>query len=149
MKVVIQRVSRAHVSVDSKMVGQIGRGALILLGISKEDIKEDALYLVKKIVELRLFDDDQGNLNLSAKDIQASFLVVSQFTLMGNCAKGRRPSFDQAAPPHEAELLYNYFVETLKAQNVLVETGIFRAMMQVELINEGPVTFVLEKVRGA
>jgi len=144
MKVVVQRVSEARVRVNSETVGGIKQGVLVFLGIAKEDSKQDAEYLAKKIAEFRMFADDKGNLNLSAKDLNASFLVVSQFTLVGNCDKGRRPSFDKAAPPEEAEVLYDYFLKALKAQEVSVEAGIFRAMMQVELVNDGPVTFIME-----
>jgi len=144
MKVVIQRVSEARVRVGTKVVGEIGRGALILLGIARNDTAEDADHLAKKAAELRMFDDEQGNLNLSAKDINGSFLVVSQFTLYGDCAKGRRPSFDAAAKPEAAEALYDHFLQALKTQEVPVQSGVFRAMMKVELVNEGPVTFILE-----
>ena len=144
MKAVLQRVSEASVRVDSKVVGQINKGILVLLGIAKEDSKEHADYLVKKIVELRMFEDDAGNLNLSSDQVGAEFLVVSQFTIYGDCKKGRRPSFDQAAEPKKAEELYDYFVQRLRTQAAKVETGVFRAMMKVQLVNEGPVTFILE-----
>ena len=144
MKVIVQRVSRASVHVGPEAAGRIGRGALIFLGIAKNDSPKDADYLAKKIVELRMFDDTKGNLNLSAKEVGASFLVVSQFTICGNCDKGRRPSFDEAATPKEAEGLYEYFLERLRSFGANVESGRFRAMMQVELINDGPVTFILE-----
>jgi len=144
MKVVLQRVSEASVHVDSKVVGQIGRGVLVFLGIAKEDTKEQADYLVKKVVQLRMFEDKEGNLNLSSDQVGAEFLVVSQFTIYGDCKKGRRPSFDRAAEPKKAEELYDYFVQRLTAHAPKVETGIFRAMMKVHLINEGPVTFILE-----
>ena len=144
MKIVLQRVKKAHVEIDGKMVGQIGLGLLVFLGIGKEDSIEKADQLVKKIVELRIFEDAQGKMNLSALDVNAQFLVVSQFTLYGDCRKGRRPSFDEAADPKKGEELYNDFVEKLRQQNVKVETGQFRAMMDVHLINDGPVTLILE-----
>ena len=144
MKIVLQRVKNAHVEIDGKMVGQIGLGLLVFLGIGKEDSIEKADQLVKKIVELRIFEDAQGKMNLSALDVNAQFLVVSQFTLYGDCRKGRRPSFDEAADPKKGEELYNNFVEKLRQQNVKVETGQFRAMMDVHLVNDGPVTLILE-----
>jgi D-aminoacyl-tRNA deacylase len=143
MRLVIQRVKEAKVTVDSQVVGQIKTGMLVFLGVSHHDSQAQADWLVKKIVELRIFEDQEGKMNLSAIDVKSSFLVVSQFTLYGNCDKGRRPSFDEAAEPQKAEELYNYFVESLKKQ-APVETGRFRAMMDVSLINDGPVTFVLE-----
>ena len=144
MRAVIQRVKHALVKVDSKIVGRINKGLLIFLGISKSDSQAQADYLVKKIIELRIFEDAQGKMNCSALEAKGEFLVVSQFTLLGDCSKGRRPSFDEAADPILAEELYRYFLEKLKSYNVKVEAGIFKAMMDVELINDGPVTFVLE-----
>ena len=144
MRVVIQRVKEAQVTVENKIVGQIQGGLLIFLGIAQDDSSAQADWLIKKIVELRIFEDKQGKMNLSALEVGAQFLVVSQFTLYGNCDQGRRPSFDQAANPQKAGELYNYFVENLKKNNVVVATGCFRAMMRVSLINEGPVTFILE-----
>ena len=144
MKLIIQRVKHAQVEVKAKIVGKIGRGMLIFLGVGKDDTKEEADFLVNKIVQLRIFEDAQGKMNLSAAETKAEFLVVSQFTLYGDCAKGRRPSFDAAADPKKAEELYRYFVEQLSKQNVPVQTGEFRAMMDVSLINDGPVTFILE-----
>jgi len=144
MKVVIQRVSRAEVRVDDKSVGQIGRGMLILVGVGKEDTTQDADYLVQKVTQLRMFEDEEGKMNLSSFEAGAEILVVSQFTLYGDCRKGRRPSFDKAADPQKGEELYNYFVGELRGQNIKVETGQFRAMMDVELVNDGPVTFTLE-----
>ena len=144
MKIVLQRVKKAQVDVDGKTVGSIGQGLLIFLGIGKEDSKDHADTLVKKVLELRIFEDTEGKMNFSAQDVNARFLVVSQFTLYGDCEKGRRPSFDKAADPKKGEELYNYFVEKLRQQNVHVETGQFRAMMDVALVNDGPVTFVLE-----
>ncbi|MDP8213114.1 MAG: D-aminoacyl-tRNA deacylase [Candidatus Zapsychrus exili] len=144
MKVIIQRTKYAKVEVDQKVVGEIERGALVFLGVSCEDSVDDADYLVNKIVNLRIFQDAEGKMNLSGLDVNAEFLVVSQFTIYGNCDKGRRPSFDEAADPKKGEELYDYFVDKLKEQNVKVETGKFRAMMDVSLLNDGPVTFILE-----
>ena len=144
MRVVIQRVKEAHVKVAGETVGQIAQGLLVFLGIGREDDRSSADYLIKKITELRIFEDAEGRMNLSAQEVEAQFLVVSQFTLYGNCDKGRRPSFDEAADPVKAEDLYNYFVEQLKATKAKVETGIFRAMMEVSLINDGPVTFIID-----
>lgn len=144
MRVVIQRVKKAQVTVDSKLVGEIQQGLLIFLGVSQNDSFSQADWLMRKIIELRIFEDKDGKMNLSALDVSAQFLVVSQFTLYGNCDKGRRPSFDEAAEPKKAEELYEYFVEGLKKTGALVATGRFRAMMDVSLINDGPVTFILE-----
>ena len=144
MRAVIQRVNEAQVKVDGQTVGQIARGMLIFLGVSRDDTQGSADYLVKKITELRIFEDAQGKMNVSASDVGAQFLVISQFTLYGNCDKGRRPSFDQAADPVRGEELYNYFVTQLKATKAKVEVGVFRAMMDVSLINDGPVTFIID-----
>lgn len=144
MKLVLQRVKQADVKIDSEIVGSIGVGVLVFLGIAKNDTTEQADHFVQKICQLRMFEDPQGKMNLSAVDIKAEFLIVSQFTLYGDCRKGRRPSFDQAAEPGQAQTLYNYFVEELRRQNVKVETGQFKAMMEVSLVNDGPVTFILE-----
>ena len=148
MRLVIQRVKEASVSVEGKVVGKIAAGLLIFLGVAKSDEVKDVDALVKKVIELRIFEDDAGKMNLSAQETGAAFLVVSQFTLYGDCRKGRRPSFDEAAPPEKGEELYNLFVEKLKAENSKVETGRFRAMMDVALVNDGPVTFVLESGRS-
>ncbi len=145
MKIVIQRVKQAEVRVDNQIVGQIGLGMVVLLGINKTDTEMEANYLVDKIIQLRIFEDSNQKMNCSANDINAEFLIVSQFTLYGSCSKGRRPSFDKAASPQKAEKLYLYFIEQLKKKNLKVETGQFQAMMEVDLINDGPVTFVLEK----
>lgn len=144
MRLVLQRVKQASVSVAGEVIGQIGSGLLVFVGVAAEDTPADADLLVKKIVELRIFEDDAGKMNLAAPDVGAAFLVVSQFTLLGDCRKGRRPSFDAAADPAKGEKLYNYFVERLKARQVPVQTGRFRAMMDVALINDGPVTFILD-----
>ena len=144
MKAVIQRVSGADVKVDKKKVGRIGRGVLVLLGVEKGDDEKDAVWLAEKIAALRIFEDPAGKMNLSLREIGGEILVVSQFTLAGSCAKGRRPSFDSAAPPEEANRLYGCFVERLRVTGLKVETGVFQAMMQVSLTNDGPVTFILE-----
>jgi len=144
MKAVIQRVSEAGVEVDGNSVGRIGRGMLVLLGVEKGDGERDADWLADKIANLRIFEDDGGKMNLALGEVGGELLVVSQFTLAGNCAKGRRPSFDSAAPPAEANRLYEYFVERVRRMDVPVATGVFQAMMQVSLVNDGPVTFILE-----
>jgi len=144
MRAVIQRVKEAQVKVAGQTVGQIAQGLLIFLGVARDDKAACADYLVKKITELRIFEDAKGKMNVSSLDAGAQFLVVPQFTLYGNCDKGRRPSFDQAADPVRGEELYNYFVSRLKATMARVETGKFRAMMEVFLINDGPVTFIID-----
>ncbi|MCM2356861.1 MAG: D-aminoacyl-tRNA deacylase [Geobacteraceae bacterium] len=144
MKAVIQRVSSARVDVAGETVGRIGRGILVLLGVEKGDGERDAERLADKIVGLRLFEDDAGKMNQALPEIGGALLAVSQFTLAGNCAKGRRPSFDGAAPPAEANRLYECFVARVKSLGVPVETGVFQAMMEVSLVNDGPVTFILE-----
>ncbi len=148
MRIVLQRVKEASVSVENKITGQIGLGMLVFLGVAKEDDANDVGFLVEKISELRIFEDDQGKMNLSAREVHGEFLVVSQFTLYGDCRKGRRPSFDAAADPQKGEEMYNAFVEQLKTKNFKVETGRFRAMMDVALINDGPVTFIIDSERG-
>jgi D-tyrosyl-tRNA(Tyr) deacylase len=147
LKAVIQRVGAASVEVDSKTAGQIGKGILVLLGVEKGDKERDAAWLAEKIANLRIFEDENGKMNLSVREIGGELLAVSQFTLAGNCAKGRRPSFDSAAPPEEANRLYEFFVERLRELGLPVETGVFQAMMQVSLVNDGPVTFILESSR--
>ncbi len=144
MIAVIQRVSRASVAVEGRVTGEIGRGLLVLLGVRKGDSEQDADFLVNKIGGLRVFGDAEGKMNLSASEAGGAMLVVSQFTLCGDCRKGRRPSFDAAADPATATRLYEFFCRRLRQQGYRVETGIFGAMMQVELVNDGPVTFVLE-----
>ena len=144
MKIVLQRVSRASVSVEGKKVGSIGRGLLVLLGVEKGDTEKDADFLVEKTLNLRIFPDEQKNMNRSVMDIGGALLVVSQFTLPGDCRKGRRPSFDKAAPPELAEALYERFKARAKECGLPVESGVFQAMMDVELVNDGPVTFILE-----
>jgi D-tyrosyl-tRNA(Tyr) deacylase len=144
LKAVIQRVGEAEVKVDGMSVGRIGRGILVLLGVERGDGERDADRLAEKTCNLRIFEDQAGKMNLSVIETGGEILAVSQFTLAGNCAKGRRPSFDSAAPPEEANRLYEYFVERLRGLGIKVETGVFQAMMQVSLVNDGPVTFILE-----
>jgi D-tyrosyl-tRNA(Tyr) deacylase len=144
MKIVLQRVREASVSVDNEIIGRIASGMLILLGVGKDDAPADVDSLVEKVSQLRIFEDEQGKMNLSAGDVRGEFLVVSQFTLYGDCRKGRRPSFDAAADPQKGEALYNLFVDQLKAKKFKVETGRFRAMMDVALVNDGPVTFIID-----
>ena len=148
MKAVIQRVTRASVHVEGKTVGQIQSGLLVLLGVAKGDEESDGRYLVEKVRTLRIFSDEQGKMNQSLTDIEGAVLLISQFTLLGRTAKGRRPSFDEAAPPDEAKRLYEQVVSELRAQGTQVETGVFAAHMQVELLNDGPVTFVIDSRRG-
>jgi len=148
MKAVLQRVSEARVDVAGSTVGRISRGILVLLGVEKGDVERDADWLAEKIAGLRIFEDDAGKMNLSVGDVSGELLVVSQFTLAGNCAKGRRPSFDSAAPPVEANRLYDHFVSRVRALEVPTETGIFQAMMAVSLVNDGPVTFILESPKS-
>jgi len=144
MRVVVQRVRNAEVSVGGKLISRIGKGALIFLGVGKSDTTQDADYLADKVLRLRMFEDEAGKMNLSLFNIGAEALVVSQFTLYGDCRKGRRPSFDKAAAPQEAERLYSYFINCMRGYGVKVEEGRFRAMMDVSLVNDGPVTFILE-----
>ena len=144
MRAVVQRVSKAAVSVEGEVVGNIGRGMLILLGVSVNDSERQAEKLADKIFNLRFFNDENQKMNLSCADVDAEILVISQFTLYGDCRKGRRPSYTDAAPPELAQKLYQYFIEQIKKENVKVETGIFGAMMDVSLINEGPVTLIVE-----
>jgi D-tyrosyl-tRNA(Tyr) deacylase len=144
MRAVLQRVTRAEVRVDGRVIGRIGPGLLILLGIGKRDTPESGDSLAEKIVNLRVFDDDQGRMNRSILETGGELLCVSQFTLYGDCRKGRRPSYDQAAAAAVAESLYGSFLQSLRAYGNKVESGIFRAMMQVELVNNGPVTLLLD-----
>ena len=144
MRAVLQRVARASVEVEGAIVGRIDAGWLVLLGVAKGDENADAEKLADKVAVLRAFEDDQGKMNLSVADIAGSVLVVSQFTLLGDCRGGRRPSFTEAADPAEAERLYLHFVDRFAIHSILVSTGIFRATMKVELINDGPVTFLLD-----
>lgn len=143
MRVVLQRVERASVEVDGQTVGTIGAGLMVLLGVAKGDTHAHADYLADKILNLRIFSDEEGKMNRSVIDSGGGILAVSQFTLYGDCRKGRRPSFDEAAPPELARPLYEYFVERLRCGGLRVETGMFQASMKVSLVNDGPVTFVL------
>jgi len=145
MRAVVQRVSQARVVIAGETVGQIGRGLLVLLGVTQSDTQANADWLAEKIVGLRVFADGDDKMNLSVTDIGAEVLIVSQFTLYGDCSKGRRPSFIDAAPPEIATPLYEAFINAVKAQGVRVATGRFGAMMQVELTNDGPVTLILDK----
>jgi len=145
MRVLVQRVKEAKVLVNGQIIGQIGKGILVFLGIARGDNITQAEWLVKKVCSLRIFADKNSEFNLSLKEIGGEILVVSQFTLYGDCRKGRRPSFDQAAPPPEALLLYESFIKLLKQQGIKVATGKFGALMQVHLINDGPVTLILER----
>lgn len=145
MKIVIQRVTNAQVEVDKKVIGKIGKGFLVLLGVTHEDTKENADYLVKKLCKLRVFSDENDKMNLSLKDVNGELLIVSQFTLYANCKDGNRPSFVEAAKPEQANELYEYFCSECKKNDIKVEKGIFGADMKVSLLNDGPVTIVIEK----
>jgi len=144
MKAVIQRVSRASVEVEHKIVGEIGPGLVILLGVAEDDEEADADYLAEKIVNLRIFNDAEDKMNLSLSEIQGEILAISQFTLYANTRKGRRPSFIEAALPEKAEPLYNYFIKKIEETGIRVARGIFGAMMTVKIFNEGPVTIIME-----
>jgi len=144
MRACIQRVSRARVTVEGEVCGEIGRGFLVLLGVADGDADKDARFLAGKIAGLRVFEDEAGKMNLALADVGGAMLVVSQFTLLGDCRKGRRPSFTAAAPPEEAQRLYRVFCDTVAAQGIEVATGRFREQMEVELLNDGPVTLVVE-----
>lgn len=144
MRILIQRVAHAKVDVEGKTVGSIGRGALVFFGAAQGDTPEKSAWLASKLVHLRMFEDDQEKMNRSLLDIQGGILIVSQFTLYADCSEGRRPSFTKAAPPREAEPLYHHFVQEVKKSLLPVETGVFRACMQVSLLNDGPVTFLID-----
>jgi D-tyrosyl-tRNA(Tyr) deacylase len=144
MRAVIQRVSRARVIIDGQEHSRIDAGILVLLGVEKEDSEQDADMLARRIVELRIFEDEAGKMNRSVVEAGGKILAVSQFTLLGDCRRGRRPSFDPAAPPEVARTLYEYFVKQIEVLGVPVATGVFQAMMDVELTNQGPVTFILD-----
>ena len=144
MKALLQRVTRASVSIDNEEVGRIGQGLVVFLGVAGGDAEKDAQYLAQKIVNLRIFADEEGKFNLSALDINAELLLVSEFTLLADTRKGRRPNFVEAAAPAQAEELYEYFVEQIRATGLKVATGRFQAYMQVEIHNDGPVTIMLD-----
>lgn len=144
MKLVIQRVKHGAVVIEGKTVGEISGGLVVFLGVEKGDGIREIRYLCEKLIHLRIFGDEAGKMNLSLMDVNGEILLVSQFTLMGDCRKGKRPSFDRAMPPGEAESLYHEFKEKLREHNIRVREGRFGAMMQVKLVNDGPVTFILE-----
>lgn len=146
MKLVIQRVSKASVTVDHKIIGQIGQGFLVLIGVGKDDTEETADKYVKKMLGLRIFEDKNGKTNLSLKDVNGELLLVSQFTLYANCKKGNRPSFIEAGEPEKANDLYEYIVEKCRKEISVVETGIFGANMKVSLVNDGPFTIILDNL---
>ena len=145
MKLVVQRVKEAKVEVNEKVVGKINKGFLVLIGVTHEDKKEQADYLVKKLCNLRVFEDKNGKMNLGLKDIEGELLIVSQFTLYADCSNGNRPSFTNAARPEKANELYEYFCKECEKNDIKVEKGIFGADMKVSLINDGPVTIIIEK----
>ena len=144
MRAVIQKVSKSRVTVEGKTKGEIGKGLLVLLGVKKGDTEEQAVKMGKKIANLRIFEDERGKMNLSLKEIEGEVLLVSQFTLYGDALKGRRPSFEKAAPPEQALFLYQKVKEVLKEEGIVTKTGEFGARMEVELINQGPVTIIVE-----
>ncbi len=147
MRAVVQRVSRAQVTVSEEIVGKIGRGLLVLLGVAQADGEADADYLAEKIVGLRIFEDENGKMNLDTASVNGQILVIPQFTLYGDVRRGKRPSFDAAAPPQRARELYEYFVNRIRTAGIECETGRFQQMMQVELVNEGPVTILLDSTK--
>ena len=144
MKAVVQRVKKSHVMVDNAIVSNIGNGLLVLLGVQEDDTQKDADFLVEKIIHLRIFEDDHGKMNISLKDVNGELLVVSQFTLLGDCRKGRRPSYIKAASPEKANALYEYFIARATQLGIVTKSGVFQAMMDVSLINQGPVTLLLD-----
>lgn len=145
MKIVVQRVKNAQVEVEGRIVGKIGKGFLVLLGVNHSDTKEQADYLVKKLCKLRVFSDENDKMNLALKDVDGELLIVSQFTLYADCTQGNRPSFIEAAKPEQANELYEYFCSECEKNQIHVEKGIFGADMKVNLLNDGPVTIILEK----
>ena len=147
MRAVVQRVGRAKVTIGGEMTGEIGRGMLVLLGVGADDTRAEAEYLVEKITGLRIFEDAGCKMNLSVAEVSGALLVVSQFTLYGDARRGRRPSFDGAAPPEQARELYEYFVARVRAAGLRCETGRFQETMQVELVNDGPVTILLDSTK--
>lgn len=148
MRAVVQRVKKSTVEVDGKITGEIGPGLLVFIGIAKDDSREDVDYLLDKIINLRIFEDEEQKLNNSALDLSKDIMLVSQFTLYGDCRKGRRPSFFAAAPPKEAEKLYDYMVEEAEKSSLDIATGEFQAMMDVSLINDGPVTMLIDSKKN-
>jgi D-tyrosyl-tRNA(Tyr) deacylase len=148
MKVVLQRVSEARVTVEGEVVGTIGNGLLLLVGVGQEDGESDLIWMADKLAGLRIFEDEAGKMNLSVEDVQGAILSVSQFTLYGDCRKGKRPNFMAAAKPELAESLYNQFNERLRTRGLTVETGRFGAMMDISLVNDGPVTLILDSRNG-
>jgi len=148
MRACVQRVSQAQVTVEGETCGQIGPGLVVLLGVANGDTQDDATALAEKIAQLRIFDDDNGKMNLALADVGGAMLVVSQFTLLGDCRKGRRPSYIDAAPPELAESLYQHFVSAARGLGIEVATGMFRRQMQVSLVNDGPVTLLLDSRRA-
>lgn len=144
MRAVVQKVLRANVTIENKVVGEIENGLLVLLGVGVDDQEKDAIYLIDKIVGLRVFEDAGGKMNLSLLDVSGALLVVSQFTLYGDVRRGRRPSYSSAAAPEAAKILYEFFVSAARKQVAQIETGVFQAMMQVESVNDGPVTILLD-----
>ncbi|MDD3048472.1 MAG: D-aminoacyl-tRNA deacylase [Bacilli bacterium] len=144
MRVILQRASKASVSIDNKLYSKINKGLVVLVGFTKGDTEKDIIYLVNKIINLRIFDDEYGKINMSIKDINGSILSISQFTLYANVLNGRRPSFEDALDYNEASILYDKFNILLRESNIKVETGIFGASMQVELINDGPLTIIID-----
>lgn len=147
MRAVVQRVKESKVTVDGKVVGEIGKGILILLGVEEDDTEKDVKYMAEKIANLRIFRDDEGKMNLSTVDVGGEALVISQFTLMGDCRRGRRPSYSHAAKPELAIPLYEKFIEEIKTYGIPTQEGIFQAMMDVYLINDGPVTLLIDSKR--
>lgn len=148
MRAVVQRVSKASVAVEEKVVGEIGPGLLVLLGVSTSDVEADADYLAEKIAGLRIFEDEEGKMNRSVAEVRGAVLAVSQFTLYGDVRRGKRPSFDNAARPDRARELYEYFVEQIRRRGLRCETGQFQAMMSVSLVNQGPVTVLLDSSKS-
>jgi D-tyrosyl-tRNA(Tyr) deacylase len=148
MRAVVQRVSRAQVTVNGEIAGEIGVGLVVLLGVGRDDTEADATYLAEKIAGLRVFEDGEGKMNRSVQDVGGSVLAVSQFTLYGDVRRGKRPSFDGVAPPEKARQLYEFFVGQIRAAGLSCDTGRFQEMMKVELVNEGPVTILLDSAKG-
>ncbi len=148
MRCVVQRVSRASVTVEGKITGQVEKGYMVLVGVEQSDAEQDVRYCADKVAGLRVFEDENGKMNRSVKDVGGAVLAVSQFTLLGDARHGRRPSFSNAARPEEANALYEAFCQALRAENIRVETGVFQTDMQVELVNDGPVTILLDSRKG-